>query len=122
MFSIPYMPAAWEEHTPAVDRENDVNALVEPILAEVEERIAQLSGGDAHLVEVLRKRLITKLNGVDRHAAARRRSLNAQKFVAQGGRCAVCNGPLGGPSITRNGREMLAPEMPLVCTPCRRKR
>ncbi len=98
----------------------DPNALVEPLLAEIEERLAQLSTGDTYLRDVLRKRLISKLNANERRAAAKRRALNAKKFVAQRGKCAVCGLRLGGPSIARKGRDILPPDWPLLCVGCRK--
>jgi hypothetical protein len=99
----------------------DPNQLVDPLLQEIEQRLAQLSDGDSYLRDVLRKRLISKLNANERRAAARRRALNAQKFVAQRGKCAVCGLRLGGTSIARKGREILPPDWPLMCLECRKE-
>jgi hypothetical protein len=98
----------------------DPNSLIEPLLAEIEDRLAQLSDGGTYLQDVLRKRLISKLNANERRAAAKRRALNAKKFVAQRGKCAACGLRLGGPSIARKGREILPPDWPLLCVGCRK--
>jgi hypothetical protein len=98
----------------------DPNNLIEPLVTEIEQRLASLCEGDAYLRDVLRKRLISKLNANERRAAARRRALNAKKFVAQRGKCAVCGLRLGGPSIARKGREILPPDWPLLCLGCRK--
>jgi hypothetical protein len=98
----------------------DPNKLVEPLVHEIEQRLVQLCEGDAYLRDVLRKRLISKLNANERRAAARRRALNAKKFVEQRGKCAICGLRLGGPSIARKGREILPPDWPLLCLLCRK--
>jgi hypothetical protein len=101
--------------------EPEPNAVVERLLGEIEARLEELSEGDSYQRDVLRKRLISKLNANERRAAARRRALNAKKFVAQRGKCAVCGLRLGGPSIARKGRDILPPDWPLLCLGCRKE-
>jgi hypothetical protein len=97
---------------------SDTNAVLDPLIGELEERLTLLSRGDNHLLDVLRKRLISKLSAAERRAASRRRALNAKKFVAQRGKCAICGAPLRGTNFGRKGRDMLPPDMPLVCPGC----
>jgi hypothetical protein len=97
---------------------SDMNAVLEPLIGELEERLTRLSHGDSYLLDVLRKRLISKLSAAERRAASRRRALNAKKFVAQRGKCAVCGAPLRGTNFGRKGRDMLPPDMPLMCPTC----
>jgi hypothetical protein len=96
----------------------DVGEVVDPLIDEIEERLSLLSQGDAHLMDMLRRRLLWRLSAVERRAAARRRALNAEKFVAQRGKCAMCGTPLQGKSVGRKGREILPPGMPLMCSRC----
>jgi hypothetical protein len=96
----------------------DTNAVLDPLIGELEERLTLLSRGDNHMLDVLRKRLISKLSAAERRAASRRRALNAKKFVAQRGKCAVCGAPLRGTNFGRKGRDMLPPDMPLMCPGC----
>jgi hypothetical protein len=98
----------------------DANQAVEPLVADVELRLAKLSAGDEYVLDVLRKRLISKLCAVERRAAAKRRARNAKKFVAQRGKCAVCGSALRGVGFVRHGRGILPPHLPLVCNRCAR--
>ncbi len=67
-------------------------------------------------VDVLRRRLLTRLSRTERRAAAERRSLRARKYVEQRGRCPLCGEQL---ELGR-GRDVLPVEAhkPLACLAC----
>ena len=100
----------------------DAGDAVSTLLDLVEQRLTELSGGDPTVQVALRKQVISKLASAERRAAARRRAMNARKFIAQRGRCPSCGAPLRGPNMGRHGRDILPPDMPLYCASCARRR
>jgi hypothetical protein len=50
----------------------DANAMLAPIVGELEAYLRRLSHGDDHRLDVLRKRLISILSTAERHAASQR--------------------------------------------------
>jgi hypothetical protein len=96
----------------------DPEGTLRPVLSDIELRLLALSGGDELLLDLLRRRLISKLSCAERRAAAKRRAIHAKKFVAQRGRCAACGLTLSGACV-RRGR-VLPTEAPLRCTACGR--
>jgi hypothetical protein len=98
----------------------DANAVVDPLIGEIEEHLRLLCRGDNDQLDLLRKRLISKLSVAERRAASQRRARNARKFVAQRGKCAICGAPLTGTGFGRKGRDILPPGMPLMCPGCRK--
>lgn len=96
----------------------DAEGTLRPVLSDIELRLVALSGGDEFLLDLLRRRLISKLSCAERRAAAKRRAIHAKKFVAQRGRCAACGLTLSGACV-RRGR-VLPTDSPLRCTACDR--
>ena len=94
----------------------DADAMLMPLLGDIEQRLVALGGGDDYLLDLLRRRLIAKLSCSERRAAAKRRAIHAKKFVAQRGRCATCGLTLSGTCV-RRGR-VLPTDKPLRCAAC----
>ena len=86
------------------------------LAADVETRLAAMGATTAIPIDVLRRRLLTRLSRSERRAAAERRSLRARKYVEQRGRCAQCGEQL---ELGR-GRDVLPVEAhkPLACLAC----
>ncbi len=116
-FSTELERVALEDRDPHHDSHAlDADGRLRPVLSELEERLAALSGGDECMLDLLRRRLIAKLSCTERRAAAKRRAIHAKKFVAQRGRCATCGLTLSGACV-RRGR-VLPTDTPLRCTAC----
>ena len=72
----------------------DELALVKPILADVRERLKQLSGNNRELLFALRRKVFKELIYDERGRPADRRKLRNQKHDEQNGLCALCGKPL----------------------------
>lgn len=93
----------------------EVEAKLEAIAA-LGTRTGESSCATSLPVDVLRRRLLTRLSRTERRAAAERRSLRARKYVEQRGRCPLCGEQL---ELGR-GRDVLPVEAhkPLACLAC----
>lgn len=92
----------------------DADRMLRLLCEELDQRLALLSEGDPETMDLLRRRLLSKLSATTRAAAAKRRTVLVEKFVAQRGRCA-CGEPLG--ACVRIGR-ILPNNKPLRCEAC----
>lgn len=81
----------------------DADRILRPLCKELDVRLSLLSNGNEELLDLLRRRLLSKLSATERGAAAKRRAVLAGKFVSQRGLCA-CGATLG--ACVRTGRAL----------------
>ena len=68
--------------------------LADPLIAEVRNRLKELSNGDSELLWALRRKLAKELGYDERSKPTQRRMLKLKKMAKQKGLCAVCNSEL----------------------------
>jgi hypothetical protein len=71
------------------------------LLKEIENRLATMSGGNAHLLFSLRRRTYIRLSYAERGTPAYRKKLKKIKREEQGGKCAI-----GGEDLPVTGTEL----------------
>jgi ribosomal protein L44E len=69
----------------------ELSTLAHPLIAHVRQRLQKLSGGDAELLWVLRRKLAKELIYDERGKPMFRRKLKKRKSSEQNGRCAICH-------------------------------
>lgn len=96
--------------------------LFQPLIADVREKLTRVSGGDAELLWALRRKLAKELTYDERGKPMNRRALKALKRGEQGGRCALCGGPLPEKYAVLDRLEAMAGYTPentrLLCPSC----
>jgi hypothetical protein len=73
---------------------DELKQLFTPLIAQVRERLRELSGGAEDLHWALRRKLAKELTYDERSKPMERRALKARKREQQQGLCALCKQPL----------------------------